>query len=193
MTISPQESLQESLQASRQASSHQFSAKTLTGRHMLIMVVSAFAIVIAANLTLAFFAVATFPGVEAKNSYVASQSFNARHDQHQALGWQVDLLYQQSDTKPETGQGQLRLHFTDQQNNTVIPVDVHLRVGAATHAGHDQTFVLQHNAADGVFQDNIDLPPGNWVVYITATSASGIRFQQRRGIIVNALTQAAKP
>lgn len=46
--------------------------KELTGRHVLLMFVAGFGIIIAVNLTLAFSAVRTFPGLEVKNSYVAS-------------------------------------------------------------------------------------------------------------------------
>ena len=45
--------------------------------------------IIAVNLTLAFKAVTTFPGLEVKNSYVASQNFDADRAAQQALGWQV--------------------------------------------------------------------------------------------------------
>ena len=50
--------------------------KQLTGRKVLLIMCSAFAVIIGVNLTLAFQAVATFPGLEVKNSYVASQSFD---------------------------------------------------------------------------------------------------------------------
>jgi nitrogen fixation protein FixH len=65
-----------------------------TGRHMLIVMISFFGLVIAVNLTMARLASDTFGGSIVANSYVASQRFNgwlqAARDQ-KALGWQSDL------------------------------------------------------------------------------------------------------
>ena len=61
----------------------------IKGIHVLGMFVLGFSIIIAVNLTLAFNAVRTFPGLEVKNSYVASQSFDADRSAQTALGWEV--------------------------------------------------------------------------------------------------------
>ena len=50
----------------------------LPAKHALAMFVAAFGVIIAVNLVLAYNAVKTFPGLEVKNSYVASQEFNER-------------------------------------------------------------------------------------------------------------------
>ncbi|MEL7345657.1 MAG: FixH family protein, partial [Pseudomonadota bacterium] len=49
--------------------------RQLTGWHVFGMFALAFGIIISVNMTLAFQAVRTFPGLEVKNSYVASQAF----------------------------------------------------------------------------------------------------------------------
>ena len=49
----------------------------------------AFSIIISVNLLLAYSAVKTFPGLEVRNSYVASQSFDADRAAQQALGWSI--------------------------------------------------------------------------------------------------------
>ncbi len=70
------------------ARSHQ--PREFTGRHMLIITVSFFAVVIAVNFTLAYFAESSWTGLVVENSYVASQEFNekAREGREQAaLGW----------------------------------------------------------------------------------------------------------
>ena len=63
--------------------------REITGWHVLAITVSAFTVIIAVNLTMAWQAVATFPGLEVKNSYVASQSFDADRAAQEALGWEV--------------------------------------------------------------------------------------------------------
>ena len=52
--------------------------KEFTGKHAAAVFIGAFSVIIAVNIALAVSAVSTFPGLEAKNSYVASQQFNVR-------------------------------------------------------------------------------------------------------------------
>ena len=61
----------------------------MTGPKVLAIMVTAFGTIIAVNLTLAYSAVSTFPGLEVQNSYIASQNFNEDLSAQQALGWDV--------------------------------------------------------------------------------------------------------
>lgn len=66
--------------------------RPFTGRHMTLILVAFFGVVIVVNLVMARFATGTFGGVVVENSYVASQEFNtwlkeARTEK--ALGWTV--------------------------------------------------------------------------------------------------------
>ena len=63
-----------------------------TGRHMTMILVAGFGVVIAVNLLMAQLAVTTFGGVVVENSYVASQKFNKWLDdaeRDRALGWEA--------------------------------------------------------------------------------------------------------
>ncbi len=51
--------------------------RPLTGWHVLAMFVAFFGVIIAVNITMAWKAISTFPGLEVENGYVASQSFDA--------------------------------------------------------------------------------------------------------------------
>jgi nitrogen fixation protein FixH len=65
-----------------------------TGRHMAVILISFFAVVIAVNVYMARMAIGTFGGVVVENSYVASQHFNHWLDEAKAegaLGWQADI------------------------------------------------------------------------------------------------------
>ena len=86
-------------------------SKELKGWHVATMFVAAFTIIIGVNLALAFNAVATFPGLETKNSYVASQSFDADRTAQDALGWTVTLRLEGDE---------LHLRFRD-KNGAVAP------------------------------------------------------------------------
>ena len=63
--------------------------RKFTGKHALMVFVGAFGIIITVNLLMAFKAVSTFPGLETKNSYVASQEFDDKRAAQEALGWTV--------------------------------------------------------------------------------------------------------
>lgn len=68
--------------------------RRFTGRHMTLILVAFFAVVIGVNVLMARFAVSTFGGTVVDNSYVASQSFNewlAESRAQKALGWTVTV------------------------------------------------------------------------------------------------------
>ena len=69
------------------------STKTaFTGKHMALVFIGGFGVVIAVNLVMASFAVGSFHGTVVDNSYVASQNYNRWLDKAEAsraLGWQV--------------------------------------------------------------------------------------------------------
>lgn len=61
-----------------------------TGRHMTVILIAFFAVVVAVNVTMARLAGTTFGGVVVENSYVASQHFNRWLDEaarEKAFGW----------------------------------------------------------------------------------------------------------
>lgn len=65
-------------------------ARPFTGRHMAMIMVAFFGVVIAVNVYMARLASSTFTGVVVENSYVASQHFNRWLDEARAedrLGW----------------------------------------------------------------------------------------------------------
>ncbi len=148
--------------------SDQTTTTELTGRKVFVIVASAFAIIIAVNLTMAYNAVSTFPGLEVKNSYVASQSFDARRDAQEGLGWTIDASVQA---------GILALAITDQTGTPVRLGGLEATLGRATHVQDDRTpaFVLRN----GVYTAPVDLGPGNWNLRMKAVAEDGTEFIQR--------------
>ena len=66
--------------------------REFTGRHMAIILIAFFGVVVAVNLLMARLAGSTFGGIVVENSYVASQKFNHWLDEaaaEKALGWQA--------------------------------------------------------------------------------------------------------
>jgi len=149
------------------------TGKTFSGRQFLMIIAGAFGIVIAANLTLAYFAINSFPGLEVANTYVASQNFDARRKAQEALGWHISLNHD--------SQG-VTFHFRDADGKPVIPETVSLRVGAAANAGWDRDIRIE--PWETGFRARLDLPAGNWIAQITATAANGTVFSERHKVII---------
>ena len=142
--------------------------RPLTGRKVFLIVASAFAVIIGVNITLAVKAVSTFPGLETKNSYVASQEFDRQRTAQLALGWTVS-----AEVEGET----LRLSIRDQGGQPVEPVEVTGIFGRATHTGDDQEPVFVFDGSD--FVAPVTAGPGNWNLRLKAVAEDGTEFQQR--------------
>ena len=142
--------------------------KQLTGWHVLAIFGTAFAIIISVNLTLAFQAVATFPGLETRNSYVVSQAFESDRAAQEALGWAVSA---------DVTDGELHLLIDD----AIGPVVAHIKsatLGRATHVGEDVTPAFLHDGTRFV----AEVPPlgaGNWNLRLVAEAPDGTAFRQR--------------
>jgi nitrogen fixation protein FixH len=145
----------------------------LTGKHVFAITTSAFAVIIAVNLLLAFKAVSTFPGLEVKNSYVASQGFNDRKAAQEALGWTL---------APSYGKGRIDLAFTDRDGQPVAVQDLDVLIGRTTSTADDAR--PQFVQAGDVYTAPLDLGQGKWMVKVTATSADGTLFEQRSELFV---------
>ena len=129
--------------------------------------VAAFGVIIAVNLSLAFQAVRTFPGLEVKNSYVASQSFDADRDAQEALGWVVSA---------DVDHDLLKLVIL-QDGTGIAPQVEEATFGRATSVVADQTpdFTFDGNALVAP----VNAGPGNWNLRVKLRAANGVLFQQR--------------
>jgi len=145
----------------------------LTGRHVLIITVAAFSVIIGVNLTLAWQAVSTFPGLEVDNSYVASQDFDREREAQVALGWTLESDYTE---------GELRLAFTDSAGRPVTLGALEVLVGRPTESLQDSHPQFTRRA--GVYVAEAALQPGKWMMRIEARAQDGTRFHQRIDLFV---------
>ncbi|MDG4892247.1 MULTISPECIES: FixH family protein [unclassified Mesorhizobium] len=155
-----------------------------TGKHMLIVIVSFFAVVIGVNVTMATLAETSWTGLVVENTYVASQQFNeeAKKGRAQAaLGWTGKL---------SIASGEVRYRLVDSQGK---PVPLHgvrmlfrhpayeaedkaltLAAPAGDSAGNTQEFAARHTPKDGV-----------WIVEIDADAGLTAPFRDVRRVIVS--------
>lgn len=143
-------------------------AKTLTGRHVALIFCGCFGVIITVNLTLAYNAVKTFPGLEVKNSYVASQHFDENRTAQEALGWSIHA---------QARGGEVSLSITDAAGAPVEVAHLEATLGRATHVQDDQSPDFQFDGARYVAPAT--LAAGNWNLRMVAEAADGTLFQQR--------------
>ena len=138
------------------------------GGHMFVTVLLAFTTIISVNLALAYNAVATFPGLEVKNSYVASQNFDVRKAAQEALGWEVSAVAEG---------GVLRLVMNGPDGAPVYPTEMNAVLGRATQIKDDQVLEFTHDGT--AFVAPVDLAPGNWNIRMSATAEDGTLYSRR--------------
>jgi nitrogen fixation protein FixH len=142
--------------------------REITGRHVFIGFTVAFGVIVSVNLVMAYSALATFPGLEANNGYIASQTFDERREAQEALGWSV---------RADHADGMMVMRITDADGAPVEARDVEVLVGRSTTVAHDQSPDLQFNG--GAYVARLDLAGGKWVVHLSATAPDGTPFRQR--------------
>lgn len=145
----------------------------LKGRHVLAICVGAFGVIIAVNVFMAVQAVRTFPGLEVANGYVASQSFDADRKAQEALGWTVT---------PDYAGGKLRVMVTDAEGLPAMVRTLDVLVGRTTEAKDDMVPVFTRVA--GVWQADVALARGKWMLKVEAEAPDGTKFRQRLDLFV---------
>lgn len=142
--------------------------RELTGRHVLLITLCAFGVIIAVNVVMAVMAVGTFPGLEVKNSYVASQNFDRERAAQQALHWQV---------RPDYDGREMVLTIRDAHGDPVRVRDLSVTVGRPTQQRDDQS--PEFTYSNGAYRAPLTLAPGLWNIHLTATAQDGTVFRQR--------------
>lgn len=141
---------------------------TLTGRHVAMIFGAAFTVIIGVNIALAVNAVKTFPGLETKNSYVASQSFDADRAAQEALGWETSAHFEDD---------YLVLRF-DSADGPVEPMITKAELGRATERKDDRDLIFAYDGQ--AFVAHVpDLGVGKWDLRLEALSEDGTQFRRR--------------
>ena len=142
--------------------------REFTGSHAAMVFGGAFAVIISVNLFMAYSALSTFPGLEVKNSYVASQTFDKRREAQEALGWTV---------RADANDGQVILSITDVNGAPVRVAKLDAILGRATHVRDDMTPDFQFDGT--AYVAPVALKGGNWNIRMVAIADDGTEFTQR--------------
>ncbi len=135
--------------------------REFTGRHMLIIMLMFFGVVITVNLIMATFAHTSWTGLVVHNSYVASQEFNEKAQagkRQSARHWKHLVSF-------EPGRVSYRLNDGAGSRIHVNSVTVTLRRPA--HEGEDTRIELQR-LEDGSLAKDFRVRDGIWIVETSA-------------------------
>jgi len=144
----------------------------LTGWHMLAIGSLFFGTIIAVNIALAIFATGTFPGLVVKNSYVASQNYNALLAEAQAQadnGLSAQLV-------AEAGILNLRIANASGAPQQDLSITAHAGRPASSHDDR----VIAFTEIGQFYQADTALPAGRWIVDMEARDGDTIVFRQSR-------------
>ncbi len=153
------------------------SDSEFTGRHMLIAMLAFFGVIIAVNITMAFFASSTWTGLVVKNSYVASQEFNAKLEKAKAqedMGWTSKIALNGQD---------LELTIADAKARPLAALNVVAKVYRPVAEAEDHGVALSEKRP-GVYGATVDLNPGLWEVAVMATGRNDEVYEQIFRLIV---------
>jgi nitrogen fixation protein FixH len=142
--------------------------KGLTGLKVLGFFLVMYGIIVAVNMILAVNAVRTFPGLETRNSYVASQKFDGRRAAQEALGWTSTARVEGDD---------LILDLRAADGTPVRDVEIASILGRATNVSDDIVPLFRFDGA--VWRAPVELNPGNWDLRLEAVAPDGTLFQKR--------------
>lgn len=148
-----------------------------TGRHMLLVMLAFFGVIIAVNVTMATFANTSWSGLIVKNSYVASQHFNAQAQAARAqaaLGWTGTIGY--------VG-GTFRYTLADASGTPVTLAASEAFFRRPVDDRHDQTIPMAPEGR-GAVAGSIDLRDGIWIVEIAAAAGLDAPYRDVRRISV---------
>lgn len=149
-----------------------------TGKHMLIIMLAFFGVIIGVNVTMAVFAGKSWSGLVVKNSYVASQHFNeklATARQQAALGWQPQLAL---------ADGKLSYRITDSAGQPVRLERVTVKFERPVSTANDIEFELAP-AGNCSLEAGATLADGIWVVEIYSEAGLEQPYRDVRRVVLS--------
>ncbi|MEM8796224.1 MAG: FixH family protein [Pseudomonadota bacterium] len=152
--------------------------REITGYHVLALVLTFFAIIIAVNVTMAVIATRSWTGLVVKNSYVASQEYNEKIEAariQEALGLSSDFSY---------SDGRFSFELLD-HSGKAMPVDeIIITIGRPAHEHKDRRLVLEHGSGT-LHELTEDLEAGMWAMEISARSGD-LTYRRAVRILIGA-------
>jgi nitrogen fixation protein FixH len=145
--------------------------REFTGRHMAIIMVAFFGVVVSVNGYMAWVAVDSWTGLMARNGYVASQDFNAGlavRRKQDSLGYQSLLRY---------ADDAMVFTFRDRSGQPLAGYKITLKLARPTNEREDRQFVMTEGMP-GIYRQKLQLAPGQWNADVIASDQTGRRWKR---------------
>ena len=156
---------------------HSRRSGEFTGVHMALMLVAFFFVIIAVNLTMAFFASSSWTGLVVKNTYVASQEFNHKAEvgrAQAALGWNAAL---------DIGDGRIAYRLTRKGGSPVHAAHATVTLRRPVTDTQDRTLELLTDAA-GTLIAETQIANGSWIIEIDTEAGLDHPYRDVRRISI---------
>jgi nitrogen fixation protein FixH len=145
--------------------------ETLTGRHVLVMIVAFFVVVIGVNLSMVFLALDSWSGLSTDDPYQRGLRYNKTLEamaHRDALGWRESLGFTPgADVKGEPA-GRISVEMRDREGNLLEGLVVSGQIRRPIREGFDREVTLTAVSA-GRYEADVAFPlRGNWLVRLTA-------------------------
>lgn len=153
------------------------STGEFTGRHMLIVTLTFFGVIIAVNMTMATLARSSWTGLVVQNSYVASQQFNRKAEAGRAqaaLHWQGTLT---------VAGGTIRYALVDAAGKPLLPASVKVAFRHPAYDAEDRTIELTPEPG-GVFSARQAVRDGTWIVEVDADVGRASPYRQVKRVFI---------
>lgn len=137
--------------------------REFTGKHLFLILVAFFGVIISVNVTMATLANRSWTGLVVQNSYVESQKFNDHFDAARAraaLGWRSEMSY---------ANGSFAYRLTNGQGQGVRLMDIVVEFRRPVQESKDRQATLQAEGG-GSFVADLPLEDGQWIVDISAVA-----------------------
>jgi nitrogen fixation protein FixH len=155
----------------------------LTGRHVVYMLLGFFGVIFAVNGVFAYYAVATFSGLDRKNPYEAGLAYNTElrgARQQNERGWKVSVERGLS----ANGDSVFKVTPKDRAGNVLTGLSVSAAFRRPVNAGLDRVARLKE-VESGVYETSVALPAkGQWIFELTALQGKKELFRSRNRIMV---------
>jgi nitrogen fixation protein FixH len=154
-------------------------APSLTGRHVLFILIGFFAVIFAVNGLFVYYAESSFSGLETTNPFVKGIDYNeeiAAAKAQQKLGWPVSL---------EQTAGVLMAEYKTRGNQPLDGLAVTAKITRAATDRYDQSLSLK---GMGRGHYSVNFAPslkGQWLVRLEASDADNNHFILDQTLIVN--------
>jgi nitrogen fixation protein FixH len=160
------------------------SSRPITGRFVLVAVVSFFAVVITVNVVMMRLAIATLPGTEVDSAYSASLAYQreiaAAHRQDNR-NWKVDAHIERAGD----GSARLSVQAHDAGGAALTGLSVSAALERPTDRRADQVFEIEAKGSGGYLGTAHGVAPGQWDLVIEAGRGGERLFLSRNRIVLD--------